>query len=607
MSSKRLGLFAVLTSVALAACGDDSAEPGDGDDSGGTTATGGSSSGASGTSGASGSSGASGASGTSGAAGASGTSGAAGAPMGGANTGGAGASGPSGSGPGGAGGAMGGSAGDASSSGAAGMGGIGGNPTGGSAGSTAGSGGGRGGTAGSAGGGRGGTAGAGGAGSGGGGRGGAGGSGGTSTTDPTLPGGLTSRFPRGDQTGVCNDVALRLDFTNAVTLGSSGRIQIFAASGGAAVDSIDMATMRITDTIGGRMYNLLRPVFVDGRQAVAYFHQHRLQPNTQYYVTVDASVFSASGFSGITGTTAWRFTTGPAPAPGSSLSVQAKGGGTHCMVQGALDTIPASNTSAVTVTVGAGIYHEIVYMSGKRNVTLRGADRAGTVITYANNDMLNAGTSGRPMMFITGSNGFTMENLTVHNTTPQGGSQAEALRSSSDQTILRRVNLKSLQDTLLSGERLYVSNSLIEGNVDYIWGSGPTYFDKCEIKTVGRAGYLVQSRNGTGYGYVFVDSRLTSDSGITGNILARIDASAYPNSHVAFINCEMGPHIAAGGWTVTGTASSSLRFWEYQSKTPSGANVSTSSRHSASRQISASEAAMMRDKTVILNGWNPAP
>jgi pectin methylesterase-like acyl-CoA thioesterase len=246
-------------------------------------------------------------------------------------------------------------------------------------------------------------------------------------------------------------------------------------------------------------------------------------------------------------------------------------------------------------------------MSGKRNVTLRGADRAGTVITYPNNDMLNAGTSGRPMMFVTGSNGFVLENLTVHNTTPQGGSQAEAFRSASDQTIVRRVNLKSLQDTLLSNERLYVVDSLIEGNVDYIWGGGPTYFERCEIKTVGRAGYIVQSRNTTGYGYVFVDSRLTSDSGITGDVLARINASDYPSSHVAFIDCEMGSHVSAAGWTVTGTATSSLRFWEYQSRTPSGGVVNVSQRHAASRQISASEAAMMRDKTVVLGGWNPAP
>jgi pectin methylesterase-like acyl-CoA thioesterase len=276
-------------------------------------------------------------------------------------------------------------------------------------------------------------------------------------------------------------------------------------------------------------------------------------------------------------------------------------------VQGALDTIPASNTSAVTVTVGAGSYHEIVYLSGKRNVTLRGADRDGTVIAYPNNEMLNGGTSGRPMLFVTGSDGFVLEDLTLHNTTPQGGSQAEALRASSDQTIVRRVTLKSLQDTLLSDKRLYVVASLIEGNVDYVWGTGPAYFEDCEIKTVGRAGYVVQARNTTGYGYVFVDSRLTSDSGITGDVLGRIDASVYPNSHVAYIDCELGPHISAAGWTVTGNAGSSLRFWEYQSRTPSGALVNVSQRHSASRQISASDAAMMRDKSVILGGWNPSP
>jgi pectin methylesterase-like acyl-CoA thioesterase len=392
-----------------------------------------------------------------------------------------------------------------------------------------------------------------------------------------------------------------------VTLGSTGRIQVFAASGGAAVDTIDMSVQRITDTIGGRSYNLVRPVFVDGNQAVAYFHQRRLMPNTAYYVTVDAGVFTSGSFAGITGMTAWRFTTGPAVAASANMSVGAKGGANFCTVQGAIDTIPASNMNPVTVTVGAGIYHEIVYMNGKRNVTLRGADRANTVVTYPNNDMLNAGTSGRPMMFVNGANGFVLETMTLRNTTPQGGSQAEALRASGDQMIVRNANLVSLQDTLLSGGRLYVVNSTIEGNVDYIWGDGPTYFDRCEIKTVGRSGYGVQSRNGTGYGYVFVDSRLTSDAGITGHVLARINADDYPNSHVAFINCQMGTQVSAAGWTVTGSNTGSLRFWEYQSTTLTGGTLDVSGRHAASRQISASEASMMRDKATVLGGWNPAP
>jgi pectin methylesterase-like acyl-CoA thioesterase len=346
---------------------------------------------------------------------------------------------------------------------------------------------------------------------------------------------------------------------------------------------------------------------VDGtNQAVAYFHRGRLATNTAYYVTVDAGVFNASGFTGITSMTGWRFTTGANPAAGSTLTVAAAGTSSICTVQTAIDTVPANNTNAVTINVGAGVYHELVYLTNKRNVTLRGADRAGTVITYPNNEMLNGGTSGRPMMLLTGANGFVLDTITLYNSTPQGGSQAEAIRASGDQIIIRNSNLRSLQDTILSDGRLYVTGSLVEGNVDYIWGTGVAYFNNCEIKTVGRSGYGVQARNGTGYGYVFVDSRLTSDAGITGHVLARIDVSAYPNSHVAFINCTMGTHVSAAGWTITGGGSTAnLRFWEYQSVNPSGGAINTSGRAMGSRQIMANEAAMMRDKATVLGGWNP--
>jgi pectin methylesterase-like acyl-CoA thioesterase len=407
---------------------------------------------------------------------------------------------------------------------------------------------------------------------------------------------------------VCRDASLRLTFASNVTLGTSGQIRIYAQSAPTTVvDSINMATGNITDTIGGKSYNLVRPVFVDpGNQVVANFHRGRLAANTAYFVTVDAGVFNASGFSGITSQTAWRFTTGAAPTSASTLNVAATGTGSICSVQGAIDTVPASNTAAVTINVAAATYHEIVYVNNKRNITLRGADRANTIVAYPNNDMLNAGTSGRPMFFLNGANDFQFDTITIYNTTPQGGSQAEAIRASGQQIIIRNSNIKSLQDTILSDGKLYAVNSLIEGNVDYIWGGGVAYFDRCEIKTVGRAGYGVQARNGAGYGYVFVDSRLTADSGITNHVLARIDVSAYPQSHVAFINCTMGTHVSAAGWTVTGGGSTSqLRFWEYQSVNPSGGAINTGSRTAGSRQLSASEAAMMRDKATVLGGWNP--
>ncbi len=450
----------------------------------------------------------------------------------------------------------------------------------------------------------------GGAGAGGAGAGGKGGSGGSagSGNDPNLPPGVTTRFPRGESTGVCRDASLRLTFASSVTLGTSGQIRIYAQSAPTTVvDSINMATGNITDTIGGKSYNLVRPVFVDaGNQVVANFHRGRLAANTAYFVTVDAGVFNASGFSGITSQTGWRFTTGAAPTAGTTMNVAATGTGSLCSVQGAVDAIPANNTTATTVNIAAGNYHEIVYVNAKQNITFKGADRNGTVIQYPNNDMLNAGTSGRPMFFLNNASGTTIDTLTIYNTTPQGGSQAEAIRASGQRITVRNSNLKSLQDTILSGGTLYVVDSLVEGNVDYIWGDGAAYFNRCEIKTVGRAGYGVQARNGAGYGYVFVDSRLTADSGITNHVLARIDVSAYPQSHVAYINCTMGTHVSAAGWTITGGGSTSqLRFWEYQSVNPSGGAINTGSRTAGSRQISASEAAMMRDKATVLGGWNP--
>ena len=108
------------------------------------------------------------------------------------------------------------------------------------------------------------------------------------------------------------------------------------------------------------------------------------------------------------------------------------------------------------------------------------------------------------------------------------------------------------------------------------------------------------------YGYVFVNSKLTSDAGLTGGVLARIDASVYPASHVAYVNCQMSSEIVAAGWQLTGgTATSALRFWEYQSVDSSGKAIDVSKRLAGSMQITSSEATMMRTPSVVLAGWQP--
>jgi pectin methylesterase-like acyl-CoA thioesterase len=430
---------------------------------------------------------------------------------------------------------------------------------------------------------------------------------------------VMSRWPAPGASSVCADARLRLTFDGAVSVGAAGQIRIFdAAAPDTPVAAIDVAAPYFADMIGGRRFYTQRPVFVDAASAEIAVPSRALRPGATYFVTIDAGVLvDAAGLDvAATAAGAWSFTTAAAPAGGPALRVAPDGSADFCTVQGAIDAVPAANASPVTITIAAGLYREIVFLSGKGQITLHGQDRHGTVIAYANNDALQnkLGTKYRALLEAENADDLTIENLTLHNLTPQGGSQAEALRvEPGDRVTLRGADFLSLQDTLLLTGRVYVTDAYVEGNVDFVWGKGTVYVERSEIRTVLRAGYGVQARNPADhYGYVFVDSKLTATPGLTGHMLARIDASAgtgYPASHVAFIDCQMGPHVDPRGWLVTpaGVDASGVRFWEYRSTDPTGAPLDVSARDPASRQLSDAEAAGMRDKATVLAGWSPAP
>jgi pectin methylesterase-like acyl-CoA thioesterase len=432
---------------------------------------------------------------------------------------------------------------------------------------------------------------------------------------------VMSRRPAVSATGVCADTRLELVFDGNVAVGAAGRIQIFDVDAPAApVDTIDVGAPYFNDMIAGRRFFTQRPIFVDGAQVTIAPHTQALALGKTYFVTLDAGAFvdgAGRPIAGVADPGAWRFSTRAAATSGATLAVAADGTGDFCTVQGAVDAVPAGGTTPVTVTIAAGTYREIVFVTGKNQLTLRGADRAGTVIAYANNDALQQklGTKYRAMVEVENSNDLTIERLTLHNLTPQGGSQAEALRvEPGDRVVLRDANFLSLQDTLLLTGRVYASDVYVEGNVDFVWGKGTVYFERSELKTVGRPGYGVQARNPSDhYGYVFVESKLTSAPGIqSGHYLARIDATpmtGYPASHVAFIGCQIGAHVDPRGWLVTpaGVATAGLRFWEHGSTDLAGAPLDVSARDASSRQLTDDEAKMMRDKATVLAGWSPAP
>jgi len=171
-----------------------------------------------------------------------------------------------------------------------------------------------------------------------------------------LPGRLaaltaTSFFPANNATSVCADTPLKITFDTPPVIGTAGTVRIFN-SGGTLVETLDLAVPH-TRTVGGTLYNAL-PAIVTGNTAAIFPRSGVLAYNTTYYVTVEATVFP--GYAGISANTVWRFTTkSAAPSSASTyLTVAADGSGDFCTVQGAIDLIPANNTTKRYINIRNG-------------------------------------------------------------------------------------------------------------------------------------------------------------------------------------------------------------------------------------------------------------
>jgi hypothetical protein len=407
---------------------------------------------------------------------------------------------------------------------------------------------------------------------------------------------------------MCTDTPLSIEFSEPPVLGRRGRLRVFN-SAGALVDAIDLSANPQTRTIGGLAF-VYYPIIISGNTASVYLHR-QLSYNESYYVLFDAGVFfDAAGapHAGFADPGLWQFRTreaGP-PAGAALLTADAGNQGDFCTVQGAIDFVPSGNTRPVIINVQPGLHTAINYVPpNKPFITVRGEDRERTVLSYANNANLNA--SNARVMFGVDAPDFTLENIMLHNTTPQGGSQAEAFRGNNQRILLDRVTLKSYQDTLFLQGLAMIRDSFIEGDVDFLWGAGTVFIRNTEIRAVRSGGYITQIRNGQAQnGYVFVNCRLTAPEGISGVYLSRIDPNVFPYSQVIFIDTEMGPHIHPAGWLLNNAATApNVQFFEYRSVTPAGAPVDVSQRLNVSRQLTAAEAARWSDPAVVLNGWVP--
>ena len=466
---------------------------------------------------------------------------------------------------------------------------------------------------------------------------------------------ISGLLPAAGATNVCPDTPLRLTFSappgatgsasaNAA-LGSAGKIRIFDAADNAVVETIDVSSPTATKTIGGLSNYKYYPVIVAGNQATIYPKNGALAYGKTYYVTIDADVLKCEGrgFAGLAGAEAWRFTTKTAPpaADARRLTVAADGTGDFCTVQGAIDFIPDGNTAPRTILVRKGTYTEMVFFTNKHAITLVGEDRKQCVIAYATNDRFNP-SSGNPFAGANPNpsaarlpeghiyhrgvlighrvNDFVLANLTIRNTTPQGGSQAEAIilnGTTAARAILKDVDLYSFQDTLQINGQAYLENCYIEGDVDFMWGRGPCFFENCTAHSLRSGAYYTQIRNPqTNHGFVYLRCTFDGAADVKDNYISRIQPGRFPASEVVLLDCVLTPAVGQVAWqfqNAKGAAAadlSEIHFWEFNSHAADGKAIDVSRRLAGSRQLKQpDDAATIADYSnptfVLGNDWNP--
>ena len=273
------------------------------------------------------------------------------------------------------------------------------------------------------------------------------------------------------------------------------------------------------------------------------------------------------------------------------------GTGDFLTVQEAINAVPDFRKGKETrIFIRNGIYKEkLVLAECKLNVTLIGENATKTILMYddyaakPNSFGENKGTSGSSSFYIYGPD-FHAYNITFANYAGPVG-QAVALFVAGNRAVFINCRFLGYQDTLYTygkTSKQYYKNCYIEGTVDFIFGSSTAFFEGCEIHSLG-SGYLTAASTpeGTEYGYVFHNCRLTARPGVERTMLGR---PWRPYAKTVFVDCIMGEHIDPVGWFNWGSEKEKTTFYgEVGSMTPDGKKVDVSKRVKWTHQVKAED------------------
>lgn len=311
---------------------------------------------------------------------------------------------------------------------------------------------------------------------------------------------------------------------------------------------------------------------------------------------------------------------------------------------------PHSDLVPAVIHIGPGIYREKLVVS-RPNLTFQGegSDRQDTVLCWGDAALDEMPEGDRRGTFRTASvridtHDFTARHLTFRNDAGYGCDvgQALALYVDGDRICFEDCCLLGSQDTLFTAPlplkeaipggfkgpgadrpriqgRHYFRDCLIQGDVDFIFGGGISWFESCVLfskmpenkrKKDHRAsdpadgspicGYITAASTPKDqpFGYVFRHCRLESDCP-PGTVMLGRPWREW--ARTVYLNCELGAHIHPAGWADWDKPHGHFLYGEYCS---TGPGASPDTQAAFSRQLTEAEAAEYTPEKVLA-GWTP--
>ncbi|WP_031477339.1 pectinesterase family protein [Streptomyces bicolor] len=314
---------------------------------------------------------------------------------------------------------------------------------------------------------------------------------------------------------------------------------------------------------------------------------------------------------------------GPQKRIGDSVTLRVPGD--YASVQAAVDAVPAGNAGRVVIAVAPGTYREKVFIpSSKPDIVLQGTgrDRSDTVIVF-DTPAAYGGSTGSATVRIA-ANDVTARNLTFSNDFDEAahelnGEQALAMKTTGDRIVFEDTAFLGNQDTLMTDSpkldvisRVYIRDSYIEGDVDFVYGRATTVIERSVIRALSRGsatnnGYITAASTWTGnpYGFLITDSKVVSDAPAGSFHLGRPWHPGGEPAAVAQVlirNTELPAAIKASPWTdMSGFSWKDARFTEYRNVGPGAAMTADRPQMSDAEARSHTVADYLRGA----DGWKP--